>query len=75
MIRAETPSTVISTEPAREGIAERVTVEDEDATIYADPEGETVPHEGPLCLLVSGGIQLPTGRLLSPSAVHHVDPA
>jgi prophage tail gpP-like protein len=41
--------------------------------VYADPDGETVLHEGPATVRANGWIELPSGRLLSPSAVHHVD--
>ncbi len=41
--------------------------------IYADPEGETVLHEGPARVRANGWVELPSGRLLSPSAVHHLD--
>ncbi|WP_254864186.1 hypothetical protein [Halovivax gelatinilyticus] len=45
----------------------------EDAVVYGDVESETVLHEGGLRILANGWIELDTGRLLSPSAVHHVD--
>ena len=44
-----------------------------DAVVYADFEQETVLHEGDLRLLGNGWVELPTGRLLSPDAVHHID--
>ena len=47
----------------------------ESAVVYADREGETVLHEGPVRLLPNGWLEVPSGRLLSPDAVHHVDPA
>jgi len=43
------------------------------AVVYADPEGQTVRHEGPATLRANGWVELPSGRLLSPSALHHVD--
>ena len=43
------------------------------AVVYGDVERETVLHEGPIRLLGNGWIELPSGRLLSPEAVHHVD--
>jgi len=58
-------------EDAYEGLAR----EYEAAVVYADREGETVLHEGPVRLLPSGWLEVPSGRLLSPEAVHHVDPA
>lgn len=42
------------------------------AVVYADAE-QTVLHEGPIRLLATGWVELPSGRLLSPNAVHHVD--
>ncbi|WP_345780881.1 hypothetical protein [Halalkaliarchaeum sp. AArc-CO] len=30
-------------------------------------------HEGDVRLLANGWVELPTGRLLSPEAVHHID--
>lgn len=44
-----------------------------DATVYADPEQERVLHEGEVRLLGNGWVELPSGRLLSPGAVHHLD--
>jgi hypothetical protein len=58
-------------EDAYEGLAREYEV----AVVYADREGETVLHEGPVRLLPSGWLEVPSGRLLSPEAVHHVDPA
>jgi len=47
----------------------------ESAVVYADRGGEAVLHEGPVRLLPNGWLAVPSGRLLSPDAVHHVDPA
>jgi len=41
--------------------------------VYADSDGETVLHEGPATVRANGWVELPSGRLLSPSAVHHID--
>ena len=41
--------------------------------VYGDKDGETVLHEGAIRMRADGWIELPTGRLLSPGAVHHVD--
>ena len=41
--------------------------------VYADPDGETVLHEGPATVRANGWVELPSGRLLSPSSVHHID--
>lgn len=46
----------------------------DDAVVYADRENEVVLHEGEVRVLTNGWVELPTGRLLSPDAVHHVDP-
>jgi hypothetical protein len=46
----------------------------ESAVVYADRDGEDVLHDGPVRVLPNGYLELPTGRLLSPDAVHHVDP-
>ncbi|WP_247729881.1 hypothetical protein [Halovivax limisalsi] len=47
----------------------------EEALVYADLDGETVLHEGPARVLGTGWVELPSGRMLSPDAVHHIDPA
>lgn len=44
-----------------------------DAVVCGGPDGETVLQEGAVSVRPSGWLELPTGRLLSPSAVHHVD--
>ena len=41
--------------------------------VYADPDGETVLHEGPATVRANGWVELPSGRLLSPATVHHID--
>jgi len=55
-------------------LSDRSVIEYEDATVYGDFEGERVLHEGAVRILPNGWIALPTGRLLSPEAAHHVDP-
>ena len=35
--------------------------------------GETVLHEGPATVRANGWVELPSGRLLSPATVHHID--
>ncbi|GGN05194.1 hypothetical protein [Halarchaeum nitratireducens] len=45
----------------------------DDAVVYADRESEDVLHEGPVRIGANGWVELPSGRLISPSAVHHVD--
>jgi|GEM_PF-2862815 len=46
----------------------------EHAVVYGDFEGDQVLHEGGLRVLANGWVELGTGRLISPDAVHHVDP-
>ena len=46
----------------------------EDATVYGDFEQEQVLHRGEIRVLPNGWVALPTDRLLSPGAVHHIDP-
>lgn len=43
------------------------------AIVYEDTDKETVIHEGPIKIRADGWIELPTGRLLSPESVHHID--
>lgn len=43
------------------------------AVVYADFEQETILYEGELRVLANGWVELPSGRLLSPEAVHHID--
>jgi hypothetical protein len=64
---------VFSTEPAWSDIDGMFTQEYRHAVVYADLQQETVLHEGALRLLANGWIELPSGRLLSPDAVNHVD--
>lgn len=45
----------------------------ENVIVYGDMEGDTVLHDGAIRILANGWIQLPTDRLLSPEAVHHID--
>lgn len=70
---------VISTEPPF-GLSELDEVSAfvstyEEALVYADMDGETLLHEGPARVLANGWVELPSGRTLSPDAVHHIDPA
>ena len=69
---------VISTISAWNAVADEFTAESviqyEKATVYGDVDRERVLHQGRIRLLPNGWIALPTGRLLSPEAVHHVDP-
>jgi hypothetical protein len=45
----------------------------DDAVVYGDAENETVLHEGPIRILPNGWVEVPSGRLISPNAVHHID--
>jgi hypothetical protein len=65
---------VISKESAWGKIAEESAREYRSAVVYADREQEVVLYEGALRLLVNGWVELPSGRLLAPDAVHHIDP-
>ena len=57
-----------------EEIAEGSVIEYEDATVYGDFNQEKILHEGRIRILPNSWMALPTGRLLSPEAVHHIDP-
>lgn len=69
---------VISTDSVWDAIADELTegsvIEYENATVYGDFEMEDVLHRGKVRLLPNSWVVLPTGRLLSPEAVHHIDP-
>ncbi|WP_459191427.1 hypothetical protein [Halosimplex sp. J119] len=64
---------VVSDEPIWGSAVENSVREYEDAIAYADMDQETVLHEGALRVLANGWVELPTGRMLSPDAVHHID--
>ena len=64
---------VISSRPVWGEAAEYVVREVDDAVVYGDREQERALHEGSLRLLANGWVELPTGRFLSPQAVHHID--
>ena len=55
-------------------IADGLVIEYEDATVYGDFDQEQVLHRGAVRMLPNSWVALPTGRLLSPEAVHHIDP-
>ncbi|ADQ69086.1 hypothetical protein C499_06125 [Halogeometricum borinquense DSM 11551] len=69
---------VISTKSVWDEVAEELSdgtvIEYENATVYGDFEQEQILHEGNLRILPNSWVALPTGRLLSPEAVHHIDP-
>ncbi|WP_394295219.1 hypothetical protein [Halobiforma nitratireducens] len=41
--------------------------------IYGNPDSEGVLYEGPVVVHANGWLELEGNRLLSPSAVHHLD--
>lgn len=45
----------------------------DDVVVYADRDSETVLYEGPIRMRGDGWLELPSGRLVSPDAVHHID--
>jgi hypothetical protein len=65
---------VVSTHSVWDEVAETFVTEYDDAVVYGGPDPDSVLHEGAARLLANGWVALPSGRLLSPSAVHHVDP-
>ncbi|WP_232703562.1 hypothetical protein [Halobacterium wangiae] len=69
---------VISTKSVWDEVADELSdgsvIEYENATVYGDFEQEQVLHQGNVRILPNSWIALPTGRLLSPEAVHHIDP-
>jgi len=69
---------VISTKSVWDEVAEELSdgsvIEYENATIYGDFEQDQILHQGSIRILPNGWVALPTGRLLSPEAVHHIDP-
>ena len=64
---------LISTEPAWGDAVDQFVKEYENAIVYGDIDQETVLHEGQVRVLANGWVELPTERLLSPDAVHHID--
>ena len=64
---------VISTDSIWDELADELVTEYEDAIVYADVDQEAVLHTGDIRLLANGWVELPTGRLLSPATVHHID--
>ncbi len=65
---------VVSTDSIWDELSDGFRREYDDAVVYGDAEMEDVLHEGPARVLANGWVELPSGRLLSPDAVHHVDP-
>lgn len=71
--RGDATGVIAPAESVRTALSELLVDEYDDAVVYGGPDGETVLHEGAVSVRPSGWLELPTGRLLSPSAVHHVD--
>jgi len=65
---------MVSPNPAWGGLVDELERAYDDAVVYADREGDDVLYRGDCRLLANGWLELPSGRLLSPDAVHHVDP-
>jgi hypothetical protein len=55
-------------------LPDQLLVDYENATVYGDLAQEEVLHQGKVRVLPNGWVALPTDRLLSPEAVHHIDP-
>lgn len=66
---------VISTDPLWGEWDEAFFKTFDDAVVYGDYDQEQVLHEGTIRILVNGWVELPTGRMLSPTAIHHIDRA
>jgi hypothetical protein len=64
---------VVSSEPVWGEAIENFVRERQDAIVYGDMDQESVLYEGEIRILANGWVELPTGRLLSPNAVHHID--
>lgn len=64
---------VVAPESVWELFEDAFVQEYEHAVVYADFDRETVLHEGEVRVLANGWVKLPTGRLLSPESVHHID--
>ncbi|SFG39683.1 hypothetical protein SAMN04488063_1911 [Halopelagius inordinatus] len=63
---------VISPESLWNELTALLVEERRDAVVYADA-GETVLHRGDVRVLANGWVELPSGRLISPQAVHHIE--
>ena len=73
-MREDTRMDVLATaETVAEALREFFEDDRERAVVRADPEGETVLHEGPATVQADGWVELPSGRLLSPSAARPID--
>ena len=64
---------VVSSEPVWGEAIENFVRERQDAIVYGDMDQESVLYEGEIRILANGWVELPTRRLSSPNAVHHID--
>lgn len=64
---------VVTTESVFDWAEDAQAIAYDNAIVYGDADQSDVLHEGPIRLLSNGWIVLPSDRLLSPRAVHHVD--
>ncbi len=64
---------VLSTDSIWDEFSDHFVQEYEDAVVYGDAEQIEVLHEGAVRIIPNGWVELPTGRVLSPTAVHHID--
>lgn len=64
---------VFSTESILSNDVNPLTQAYHDVVIYGDADADDVLYEGPVVVHANGWLELEGNRLLSPSAVHHVD--
>ncbi|ARS88519.1 hypothetical protein [Natrarchaeobaculum aegyptiacum] len=62
-----------STESIFDGDLTVLTQAYHDVVIYDGPDPDDVLYEGPIVVHANGWIELEGNRLLSPSAIHHID--
>lgn len=62
-----------STESIFDGDLNVLTQAYHDVVIYDGPDPDDVLYEGPIVVHANGWIELEGNRLLSPSAIHHID--
>lgn len=60
-------------EPIFDALSELFEDDYESVVVYGDADGGTILHKGAATIRANGWVELPSGRLLSPEAVHHVD--
>ncbi len=54
-------------------LADLFSEEYDNATVYADADSDTVLHDGKIYIRPNGWLKLPSGRLVSPTTIHHID--